>query len=111
MGRPVRWAGFVWLGLVTVLSLLPLPLKDLFHTRGVLHWWGHLLVFALTALWFCFPRAGILVQASRTAAIFSFGVLLEFLQHAIYGSVFEWSDAGTDALGTLLGLITASLVW
>ncbi|MDQ2901393.1 MAG: VanZ family protein [Acidobacteriota bacterium] len=107
--RSVSWARYLWLGFVAALSLLPVSLKDSLHTTGVLHWWGHLAIFAITAMLFRRMRARTLEQISRAVALFFFGVLLEFLQHAIYGNQFEWRDVGTDALGILLGFLIASL--
>ncbi len=103
------WLGFAWLAFICVLSLLPLSLKRDLHTTGALHPWGHILAFAITAILFYQPRAGLFGKTLRMLALVLFAVLLEFLQHAIYGNEFELPDVGMDAMGTFLGIVIASL--
>ncbi|WP_263359327.1 hypothetical protein [Acidicapsa ligni] len=96
---------------IAVVSFLPGDGKEVLHTRGRFHSWGHLIAFGIVA----FPLAR-LARSTRArlllfAAALIFGFGIEFAEHAIYHSVLEWKDILVDAIGvtcgTLMALVTA----
>ena len=86
-------------------SLMPLSFKQSVGTTGILHGFGHIVVFAITAILFCCCGDKGTVRILIAGAVILFGAGLEFLQWAIYGSTFEWSDVRTDSVGSFLGLL------
>ncbi|MDQ6701364.1 MAG: VanZ family protein [Acidobacteriota bacterium] len=101
-----RWT-LIWAVLVAVVSLLPQSFKRRLGTAGIFHGWVHGLVFAITAILVCRRNASFLSQLLRSFAVIMFGAVIECLQHAFYGSVFEWLDVMIDAAGVLMGLAFA----
>ena len=96
---------------ITLLSFLPSKDKQLLHTHGRYHSWGHLLVFCVIGF--------ILTRAARTermrmwlfiaAMLFGFGI--EIAEHLVFLSPLEWKDVFMDVTGvvggTLMALATA----
>jgi hypothetical protein len=100
---------YIWFVWVAVLSLRP-SWKRGFHTKGLLHVPGHVLIFAVSAFVACRSAQSVSQRVIRSAAVISFGCALEAVQSWIFRSRFEWDDVVTDACGVLLFLLVATVV-
>lgn len=92
------------------MSVLPPEAKFALHTQGVLHPWLHLGSFIIVGF---LLMAGAPSSKVRTFAfvgllLFSFGT--EVLEHVMNTTPLEASDVFADVVGTVLGLLTASLL-
>jgi hypothetical protein len=92
-----------WIAVVAVVSLAPLNVKNDLHTTGQLHFYGHFLIYAFTALIAIplgtVPRQQVLIVFSIWCA----GAALEVIQVVIYKNEFEWADVLTNTLGLCSG--------
>jgi glycopeptide antibiotics resistance protein len=95
----------VWIVFVTVLSLLPLKIKQAIGTQGALHNWAHCLVFVVTAVLLGWRANRVSSQLVRFAIALGFAISLEGLQTILYGNSFEWWDLYFDSLGALMGCV------
>lgn len=93
-----------WILLVTFVSALPLNLKRLVGTQGLLHNWAHLFVFAFTVLLFCWRRSSLSSKIARSGLAILFAISLEGMQAIVYRNEFEWHDLWVDSVGVLIGL-------
>ena len=92
---------------ITLLSFLPSRDKQILHTHGRYHSWGHLLVFCVIGF--------ILTRAARTermrmllfiaAMVFGFGI--EIGEHLVFTSPLEWKDVFVDVTGVVGGTLMA----
>ena len=94
---------------VPALSFLPPGVKHALHTRGVLHPWYHLAVFA--ALTFVFLRSA---HTPRARLLCVAGALLmgsgtEFMQSIVYRYPVEQLDIVADTLGVACGVLSVLL--
>ena len=103
-------SGVCLIGLLAVLSFLPLRDKLALHTKGRFHDGGHVLAFGVLAL--------TLLQAARSArmrwlllgGVLLFGWGIETAQHLAYGEPLERGDIWLDAAGAILGALLALAV-
>ena len=89
------------------IGLSPLRWKNAIGTTGVLHFPLHILAFAAAS---AAAAGAVRSTAGRTfaaALVWIFGILLEYLQHALYFNPFEWLDVVTNSIGVVLGLLIA----
>jgi hypothetical protein len=88
--------------LLAALSLAPEPLKGRLAMVGTLHRASHIATFFAG---FLFIGIRSPVRGLWAIALVIFGALLEFLQHAVYGSLLETWDILDDATGVALGFL------
>src|SRR5437867_1544195 len=106
----MRIVSVVWFTVITVLSLAPLSLKHRLGATGILHVWGHLVVFFTTAVVLCRRTTGYHARLQRCAATMLYGVVLEGMQTAIYRNRFEYYDVLTDTVAVILGFSVAEFM-
>jgi len=92
----------VWILVVLLVSLLPLPLKHFLKTHGRFHNGAHFCAFLITVLVVCWGRSNTWIARSCAGAI-AFAFLIEGAQTAIYHNDFEWRDILIDSLGAVAG--------
>lgn len=111
----------LWTAGIIMLSFLPGKAKVTIGTetqshtpaaqrRAILfHRTGHLIGFGVASLLFVAASSGNIRRFQYWLMISAMGSTIEWLQHVIYGSVFEWWDIRDDvdaaAAGYLLGLL------
>lgn len=103
----MRLVALLWVLLVIVLSLIPLPWKNAIGTTGAFHRAGHLLAFLILAFLLCRIAATATARMIRCAGAVLLGVVLETTEHLLYHDRLEWDDVLVDALGVALGFLCA----
>ena len=103
----MRLAALLWVLLIIVLSLIPLPWKNVIGTTGAFHRVGHLLAFVILALLLCRITSTTAARLIRCAGAVLLGILLETAEHLIYRDRLEWDDVLVDAVGVVLGFLCA----
>jgi hypothetical protein len=79
------------------------PDRSWLHSKGRLHIWYHLALFATLGL--LATRASVR-RSERDALLMAaglVGVVMEFVESSRYGGPLEWKDIGTDIFGVVLG--------
>ncbi len=94
-----------WVLLVVAASFLPYHLKQDLHTKGRLHLWYHMLAFGIGALLLANAAWSRSAQITFLITALFMGWLLEFGQHAIYGTQLEIDDILMDGFGLMLGTL------
>lgn len=97
------WPLAAWIVLVLLVSLLPLPFKQLLETHGRFHNTAHFLAFLITVLVFCRKRWSNASITGACAGAIIMAFLTEGAQTAIYHNLFEWDDVLIDSLGAIIG--------
>jgi hypothetical protein len=102
---------FVLISSVASLSFLPYESKQVLHTRGRFHSWGHLLVFSVIAYLVARVARSLRARVLLFVIALAFGFGIEVTEHLVFHGVLEWKDVAVDALGvaggTLLAIISA----
>ena len=104
------YAGIAALVALVVLSFQQLSIKELLHTRGRFHFWGHFGFFALIEVLLATGLGSLRSRLIGAGAMIGVGCAIEVLQNLIYGQPVETSDMLVDALGVIAGLILV-LLW
>ena len=96
-----------FLAAVVFVSFLPPSDKQIMHTEGRFHYWGHLVVFG--ALGFLSARAvkspWTRVAVCLAGILFGFG--MEVGEHFVFRSHMEWKDVFVDSMGVFAGSLFA----
>ena len=111
----------LWTTAIVTGSFLPIKVKEAIGTEtcsplpaeryraAVKHRTGHMIAFGTAS--FLFVAASI--KKTHRLCYFLFisalGSTIEYLQHLIYGSVFEWWDIRDDTLAAAVGCLLGSL--
>jgi hypothetical protein len=106
----MRLAALLWVLLIVVLSLIPLPWKNAIGTTGAFHRAGHLLAFLILAFLLCGIASTATAKLIRSAGAVLLGIGLEIAEHLLYHDRLEWDDVLVDAIGVALGLLCAFAV-
>ncbi len=102
---PLWWGfGFVGVGIVTALSLMP-GVPALPGDRG--GWGGHILAYATMMGWFAQLLRSSGKRLAMGAALCAVGVLLEFAQLAMGFRSFDEMDMLADAIGVCVGWLAS----
>jgi hypothetical protein len=115
----------LWTIAIVIVSFLPGEAKEVIgtetrspipavqHRAAVRHTTGHLMAFGIAALLFTIASAKKSHRLYYLFMIAVLGLIIEYFEHAIYGSTFEWWDVRDDSLaatvGYLFGLLLA--IW
>ncbi|HEX4165230.1 MAG TPA: hypothetical protein VHZ55_07135 [Bryobacteraceae bacterium] len=99
----MRFALFASVLSIVLISVAPIEVKDLFHTRGHLHDLGHFAAFFATAILFCWKYRGIRRTIAVCSGLFLLAIASEALEVAIYHHQFEWTDVAVDSAGVIGG--------
>lgn len=89
---------------VSSLSFLPGRVKATLHTRGPLHAWAHLYLFAAICSLLLESVRGIRAITASAGAIAAFGLAIEVVQARVRLSRIEYGDVSTDLVGVLCGV-------
>ena len=100
-----RLIAVLWLVFVVFLSFAPVPVKDIFFTRGVAHPWEHLMAFLIAA--FLLAIADVVPLIMVCGASIALGIFLEVSQVVIYHNRFEYRDLLLDVAGAAFGCLIA----
>lgn len=96
-------AGWLLVGLVAYLSLMPHPPEPLsFHYADKFE---HGFAYASLSLWFCQIYLQARQRVAVVAALIALGITLEFLQGAGGYRMFEIADMAANSCGVLLGFL------
>ncbi len=104
------FAGLASLAALVVLSFQEYEIKQMFHTQGRLHEWGHFGAFALTEALLALGFRSWLMRWRWAIAMVGIGCGVEALQHLLFLAPLEIIDMLIDALGVVLGLASV-LLW
>jgi uncharacterized membrane protein YjjB (DUF3815 family) len=99
----------LWLVVLTVVSLVPDPIKYHLGTKGSFHYAAHFLVFVATGLIFCWKSASLRSRLAAALAGCCAALVLELLEAQVYGNPIEWSDVWIGCLGVSLGFAAATI--
>jgi len=99
--RFLRVIAAPWVLCLIIGSLSPNSVKDRIGTHSY-HRLYHLVAFGATALLFLLISNNRRQEWASVWGVFALGVILETLQHRIFGSVLEWWDMRDDAFGILI---------
>ena|SRR3954468_5248632 len=94
-----------WIVLMAGLSIAPDWFKRRLHTTGHFHYFGHIVVFAITAAAVTCRAEKLRSLALRAGCVLAFGIALESAQAIAYHGWFEKRDLLADLAGVVLGLI------
>jgi hypothetical protein len=86
---------------------MPLSVKRVIGTTGVLHHAGHLAAFVVTGILFLQWKRPERSWPWLIWPLAAFAFALEYTEAAVYHNAIEWRDIVTD----ILGLLTALLVY
>ena len=116
----------LWTVAVVIGSFLPIEMKEAIgtetrssvpavrHQAAVRHQVGHLIAFGVAALLFAAGSGKKIHRLYYLLMTATLGSVIEYSQHAIFGSRFEWWDVRDDAfaatVGCLLGSFLAALL-
>ncbi len=103
----MRVVSFVWILVIVVLSLVPIRVKDLLHTRGHWHFAFHFAAFFASAVLFCWSSRGRRNRATLSSGLFLLALTVEWLEVVLYHARFEWEDVAMDAAGVIAGWLVA----
>jgi VanZ family protein len=116
------WPAIVWLTISTIAFCIPvegLPNDNWLQVIQI-DKWIHVGIFMIMVLLWCLPlvhrssgKQVVMKQIIKaTAIIFCYGILMEFIQHALipYRS-FDTSDIVADAVGCLAGFFIIRNQW
>lgn len=92
---------------IAILSFLPNSSKQIFHTRGRFHSWGHLLAFSVIAYLVARSARSLRGRILFFIASVIFGVGIEVGEHLVFKSPLEWKDVLVDAAGVIGGTLIA----
>jgi Ca2+/H+ antiporter len=99
----MRLVALVWVLLIVVLSLIPLPWKDAIGTTGIFHRAGHLLAFLILAFLLCRMASSLAAKIVRCLGAVLLGIVLETVEHLLYRDRMEWDDVLVDTIGVAAG--------
>ncbi len=108
-GRNLLMLGAVLVA-ITVVGLFPLRWKVTLATTGPLHRPLHLFAFAVACGVATWHARSARMRYALAAAVFLFGVLLEYMQHAIYGNQFEWRDLADNGVGVAIAVAVGTFL-
>jgi VanZ family protein len=101
-----RTAGWLGVGLVVFLSLIPAPPEV--NLGAYTDKWEHLSAYALLMWWFSQLQVAPRRRALTALWIVAMGIAIEFAQRATATRMFEISDMVTGTLGVGLGWLLAT---
>lgn len=108
---------YLWTAAIVIMSFLPGEAKEALgtetrstipavrHRAAVRHTTGHLVAFAIAALLFTIASAKKSHRLYYLLMIVVLGLTIEYCEHAIYGSTFEWWDVRDDSLAAAVGYV------
>lgn len=103
----MRLAALLWVLVIILLSLIPLPWKNAIGTTGAFHRAGHLLAFLILAFLLCRIATTAAARLIRCAGAVLLGIVLETAEHLLYHDRLEWDDVFVDTIGVALGFLCA----
>ncbi len=110
----------LWTVGVVIVSFLPVEAKEAIgsetrssipavrHQAAIRHRNGHLIAFGVASLLFATASADKSHRLYYFLMIAALGSLIEWLQHTIFGSAFEWWDVQDDTLAAAVGCLLGS---
>lgn len=102
------WIPGVWLLLLVSISLAPWIVKRRLGITGIRHNRGHVIAFCVTAIVFTMGAKTLRGTVFRIIGAAAIAVLLEALEVASFGNLFEWKDVRMDLIGLGCGFL---VVW
>ncbi len=93
--------GWIWIGVLLYLSLMPHPPAPLSFTGA--DKLEHALAYAMLMLWLCQAYIEIGARIRLFLLLVARGVAIEFLQRMTGYRTFEYADMLADLIGVLLG--------
>jgi hypothetical protein len=96
----------IWIGLITIVSLSPLRVKNFLGSTGPWHRQIHVSAFLVTGLLVIGDRRR---NFTRFTWLVLYGATLELLESALYGNGFEWRDLFADSMGIFLACVLAAI--
>lgn len=100
----------LWLVILTAVSLMPDRFKFRLGTKGAFHRVDHFVIFAITALIFCWTATGLQSRLWRAAGACFAAFVLEWMEAFFYHNHVEWRDVWIGCLGAALGFVIASII-
>jgi glycopeptide antibiotics resistance protein len=97
----------VLIGIILVISFLPVEDKHVLHTRGRFHPLGHILAFASLGYLTAMAPKAFRTRLLLIAGLFFFAFGIEMGEYLVFGGVVEWSDVLMDFAGVFLGILLA----
>lgn len=98
----------LWLAMLTAVSLMPDRFKFHLGTKGAFHRIDHFIVFAVTALIFCWTATSLQSRLLRAAGACFAAFVLEWMEAFFYHNRVEWRDVWIGCLGVAFGLLIAN---
>ncbi len=111
----------LWTAGIVIVSFLPSEAKEAIgtetrsslpaaqHRAVVMHTSSHLIAFGIASLLFTVASTKRIQRHYYLFVIAALGLIIEYLEHAIYRSPFEWWDVRNDwiaaAIGSVFGLL------
>lgn len=108
--RLFRWLWLVLAIAAFALSLLPEGAKETLHTKGVLHAWLHLGLFAVLGALAIFSSNRTHMRLLLVACAMLLGLSIEYSEAVRFHSAFEPYDVMTDTCGVLIGALAGWLL-
>ena len=112
----------LWTVAIVVISFLPLEIKEAIgtetrslipavqHRAALRHKAGHLIAFGIASLLFATASVKKIHRLYYFLLTAALGSIIEYMQHAIFDSVFEWWDMRDDTLAAAVGCLLGSLL-
>jgi len=112
----------LWTAAIVIGSFLPIGVKEAIgtetrsslpavqHRAAVRHRAGHLVAFGIAALLFATASTKNSHRLCYFLLMAALGSTIEYSQHVIFGSVFEWWDIRDDTLAAVVGSLLGPLV-
>ena len=106
-----------WTVAIIVGSFLPIEVKEAIGTEthsaipavrrraAIRHRAGHMIAFGIASFLFAAGSAKRTHRPYYFLFVAALGSTIEYMQHAIYGSVFEWWDIRDDVLAAAVGCL------
>ena len=123
LSRPLLMRiAIVWTVAIVVISFLPLKIKEAIgtetdspipavqHQTAIKHRVGHLIAFGVASLLFTTASIKKTHRLNYFLLSAALGSIIEYMQHAIFGSVFEWWDIRDDVFAAAAGYLLGSLL-
>jgi hypothetical protein len=111
----------LWTVAVVIGSFLPIEVKEAIgtetrssipavrHRAAIRHRAGHMIAFGIASCLFAVASTKKTHCLCYFLLIAALGSMIEYMQHSIFGSVFEWWDIRDDVLAAAAGCLLGSL--
>jgi len=112
----------LWTAAIVIGSSLPIEMKEAIgtetrsslpavqHRAAIRHRVGHLIAFGIAALLFAAASTRNSHRVYYFLLVAALGSTIEYSQHLIFGSAFEWWDIRDDTLAAVVGCFLGSFV-